>query len=68
MFPFRDLLIALSFTYLYYYQGMKKKEAEPVTGFDNIQKETMIEDDQAILNLSESENQHDSVTHNVDED
>ena len=28
----------------------------------------MIEDNQAILNLSESENQHDSVTHNVDED
>jgi hypothetical protein len=47
---------------------MKKKEAEPFTGFDTIQKECMIEDDQAILNLSESENQHDSVTHYVDED
>jgi hypothetical protein len=24
VFPFKDLLIALSFAYLYYYQGMKK--------------------------------------------
>lgn len=27
--PFRDLLIALSFSYLYYYQGIKKKGVEP---------------------------------------
>jgi hypothetical protein len=41
--PFRDLLIALSFTYLYYYQGMKKREEEPVSEFSVLQKESMIQ-------------------------
>ena len=71
MIPFRDLLIALSFTYLYFYQGMKKREEEPLSEFSVLNKESMLQtinDDRSILNMSEAENSHDSVTHNVEED
>jgi hypothetical protein len=66
--PFRDLLIALSFSYLYYNQGMKKRREEAVTSDTN--KEDIIQSlnyEQLALSTVESNNLHNSVTHNFEE-
>lgn len=55
MIPFKDMLIALSFTWLYYHQGMKK------AGSHN--KEEIDEDIQEIINFSKGQEED-----HIDED
>ncbi len=50
---------------------MKKREEEPLSEFSVLNKESMIQTiyaDRLMLNTSEAESEHDSVTHNVEED